>query len=240
MPMHDWTRVDPGMYHDFHGLWLMAIRRQLNHGLLPEGYFAVNEQVLHPVLPDVVTLHADSAPHPGNIPLATLHPPKAQITANERKRIKVPSRRIAVRHVSGNRVVAVIELMSPGNKSGRRDFDRFVSKAVAVIDRGINLLIIDPFPSTRRDPNGIHGALWKELVGKPFQQPDLRPLTVASYVAGETIRCFVEPFAVNEMVPSIPLFLDPDAYITIPLDESYRAAMAEYPPTWRILLEPEH
>ncbi|HEX4607160.1 MAG TPA: DUF4058 domain-containing protein, partial [Urbifossiella sp.] len=34
-------------------------------------------------------------------------------------------RRVTVRHISGHRVVALVELVSPGNKSGRRYFAAF-------------------------------------------------------------------------------------------------------------------
>ena len=27
MPMHDWTRVDAGKYHDFHHEWISEIKR---------------------------------------------------------------------------------------------------------------------------------------------------------------------------------------------------------------------
>jgi hypothetical protein len=44
MPLHDWTRVPAYAYHDFHTGLLVAIRRVLNSGVLPEGYYARAEQ----------------------------------------------------------------------------------------------------------------------------------------------------------------------------------------------------
>jgi hypothetical protein len=38
MPIHDWSRVDPNLFHDFHQTWTIAIRNSLNSGLLPKGY----------------------------------------------------------------------------------------------------------------------------------------------------------------------------------------------------------
>jgi hypothetical protein len=50
---------------------------------------------------------------------------------------------------------------------------------------GDTLVIIDLFPPTPRDPEGIHQALWDELVGVPFEpRPADKPLTVAGYDAG--------------------------------------------------------
>ena len=62
MPMHDWTRVDPNDYHDFHGAWIFAIRTALNNGLLPKGYFALGEHSTPPFVPDVVTLSIPDDP----------------------------------------------------------------------------------------------------------------------------------------------------------------------------------
>ncbi len=44
MPIHDWTRVDAGIFHDFHTVWIGYLRTALNEGLLPEGYYALAEQ----------------------------------------------------------------------------------------------------------------------------------------------------------------------------------------------------
>jgi len=35
MPVHDWTRVEDGIYHDFHVSWIPEIKKVLNEGLLP-------------------------------------------------------------------------------------------------------------------------------------------------------------------------------------------------------------
>ena len=36
MPIHDWSRVDAGVFHDFHQVWTIEIRNRLNDGLLPD------------------------------------------------------------------------------------------------------------------------------------------------------------------------------------------------------------
>ena len=37
MPVHDWTRVEAGIFHAFHVAWVPEIQKALNGGLLPEG-----------------------------------------------------------------------------------------------------------------------------------------------------------------------------------------------------------
>ena len=41
MPIHDWSKVKPGTYHNFHQLWTSSITNQLNSGILPRGCFAM-------------------------------------------------------------------------------------------------------------------------------------------------------------------------------------------------------
>ncbi len=86
MPIHDWTRVDHGAFHDFHQAWLGTLRAALNGGVLPDGYEAKIEQHTPDGIPDVVALQADPPPESG--PLAgsgalalALAPPKVHHTA---------------------------------------------------------------------------------------------------------------------------------------------------------------
>jgi hypothetical protein len=45
MPVHDWTRVSAGTFHDFHCTWIPQIKNRLNEGVLPPEYYAQVEQV---------------------------------------------------------------------------------------------------------------------------------------------------------------------------------------------------
>ena len=56
MPIHDWTRVSAGTWHDFHVAWIAELRNVLNDGLLPADYYARAEQIAGPLGPDVLTL----------------------------------------------------------------------------------------------------------------------------------------------------------------------------------------
>src|SRR4029077_18631692 len=56
MPIHDWTRVDAGLFHHFHERWIAAIGDALNGGLLPSGFVALSDQVAGSAIPDVLTL----------------------------------------------------------------------------------------------------------------------------------------------------------------------------------------
>ncbi len=118
---------------------------------------------------------------------------------------------VAIRHVSGDHLIAVIEIVSKRNKSGRRAFDDLVSKAAELLFHQIHLLVIDLQPPSPRDPNGIQGAIWDEVAGEPFSQPAEKPLTLAAYESGTSVRAFIEPSCVGEKLVDMPLFLTPAA-----------------------------
>src|ERR1043166_8093426 len=56
MPIHDWTRVDAGLFHAFHQSWSVRIQDALNSGLLPKGFYALVEQRVGGPEPDVITV----------------------------------------------------------------------------------------------------------------------------------------------------------------------------------------
>jgi hypothetical protein len=41
MPIHDWTRVDAGIFHAFHHGWIEELARALNRGVLPNEHYAL-------------------------------------------------------------------------------------------------------------------------------------------------------------------------------------------------------
>ncbi|MBO0700233.1 MAG: DUF4058 family protein, partial [Zavarzinella sp.] len=206
MPMHDWTRVDDGTYHDFHTAWIAELRKVLNRGTLPKGYYALAEQQAGDVGPDVLTLRRPpraeldrDLDESGGIAVAS-DPPRVEYTAtSDLKAYAARRRTIVIRHRSGDRVVAMIEIVSPGNKRTRYQIGRFVRKAAKVILAGVHLLVVDPFPPGKRDPQGIHGAIWSELDGSDYRQPADKPLTLVSYAAGPTTTAHIQPFRVGQV-----------------------------------------
>ncbi|MDX1945409.1 MAG: DUF4058 family protein, partial [Pirellulaceae bacterium] len=215
----------------------------LNKGVLPRGYYALAEQVAGGRIPDVLTLQEidndrqiDDEPS-GGTAVAT-EPPRVSISVRmEQALYAVKSNRLAIRRGSSDRVVALVEIVSAGNKGSQRDFKAFVDKAADAYHQGINLLIIDLYPPTSRDPQGIHGAIWGELGGEPYLAPPGKPLTLASYVGEPEFAAYVEPIAVGDILPPMPLFLSPTHYVNVPLEESYLAAVAEIPDRAREPLE---
>lgn len=59
MPIHDWTRVPAGIFHDFHSSWITHLKEAVA-GILPPDYYVLAEQVLGEMGPDVLTLQGPS------------------------------------------------------------------------------------------------------------------------------------------------------------------------------------
>ncbi|MGB2611843.1 MAG: DUF4058 family protein [Isosphaeraceae bacterium] len=239
MPIHDWTRVEAGDFHDFHQCWVVAIRNALNAGLLPVGYMAMAEQVTGRPIPDVVTLQAyePKAGPEGGIAVATAPPTARLIAKIERINYAKRADRVVIRHGRG-KVVAIIEILSPGNKESRAALRSFVEKAADILNQGVNLLVVDLFPPTPRDPQGIHKAIWDELSDQPFVAPPDKPLIVASYIGGDIPTAYVESVGIGDELPSLPIFLSETRYIPAPLEATYQEAWAVFPAMLKELIEP--
>ncbi|HEY1191297.1 MAG TPA: DUF4058 family protein [Gemmata sp.] len=241
MPMHDWTRVSSGTYHNFHCRWQAALCDALNTGGLPGGYFAMMEQHLDGPIPDVLAIELPNAPAEpasgsGGLAVATAPPKTRFVVRTEAGAYARRARRVTVRDELG-RVVSVIEIVSPGNKDTPNAIRAFTTKLVELLYRGVNLVVVDPFPPSARDPQGMHKAIWDGIGSEPFELPSDKRLTAAGYCA-EALTGYVEPFAVGDVVPDVPLFVSGEVYVPCPLEASYQATWAVMPAPIRRLIEP--
>lgn len=247
MPMHDWALVDAGIFHSFHTTWIGELTIRLNAGLLPPDFYALGEQVAGRIGPDVLTLREPEADGNGFDPefeegqgglAVALAPPKVLLTARaEEETYTKKQRRLTIRHASGDRIVALVEIISPGNKQSQHDFDSLVDKSLGALNRGIHLLLIDPQPPSPRDPQGLHSALWMRLTGKGYIPPASKDRTLAAYSAGLGKTAYVEPIAVGQTLPEMPLFLTEERYINVPLEATYQAAYEGVPGKYRKILD---
>ena len=247
MPIHDWRQVMAGVFHHFHQTWISEICNTLNGGVLPEGYYAMAEQVAGGPHPDVLTLEAipDSENggtvdfSTGKMPGATAvadPPPQLRYTLEAEEAIyAAKADRIAISHASGDRVVAFVEIISPGNKHSESSVRQLIDKLSRALARGCHLLIIDLFPPGRHDPQGLHVELW----GKPDPVPTAEePLILAAYKASPSPIAYVEPTSVGQSLTDMPLFLTEDYYVNLPLEQTYQAAWTRVPDRWKHVIQP--
>jgi hypothetical protein len=243
MPIHDWTRVDAGLFHAFHQSWTVRIQDALNAGVLPKSYYALVEQRTGGPEPDVIAVEtgrgSKAKPERGGT-TALAEAPRTRLVASlddDRAAYARKANRITVRHQLG-RVVAVIEIVSPGNKSSRAAVRDFVQKAVEFLKSGIHLLVIDLFPPTPRDPAGLHKAIADEFEDQPFELPADQPLTLVDYDAGPPLTAYIETAAVGEPLPAMPLFIARGLHVLVPLEATYAATWEATPGPIRELLAP--
>lgn len=240
MNMHDWTRAVSGAFPHWHAYFIADIGRALAPEL-PEGFSVTVEQHLGKLATaDLLALHASdpAAAWPprqvsgrGAVAFAEKEPAVTRRVLLQPQPIR-SGKTLTVRHASNDRIVALIEVISPGNKT--KDGVRvFVSKTVSAIEAGIHILVVDVLPPGKYDPQGLHGKISRQLTGKGEGPPADTPITFASYRAEWPVPvAYLRHLAPGGPVPDMPLALTPDYYVTVPLGLAYETAFKTIPPNW--------
>ena len=241
MPIHDWDRIPSGIFHDFHQTWSIHIKAALNSGLLPKGLSAMVEQRAGTKEGDVLAVESRRLGRKSDLGdrggLLTLDSPATSIVRKTTKEIYADrSNKVVIKHHLG-RIVAVIEILSPGNKDSRAAIRDFVEKTIDFMRRGVHLLLIDLFPPSPRDPFGIHKLIWDEIHDEEFRFPAGKNRILASYEMGDVRAAYVEPVAVGDRLPAMPLFLFQGERILVPLEPTYMSAWDASPEEMRIAVE---
>lgn len=248
MPVHDWTRVEAGIFHDFHTAWVAELRTALNLSVLPEGYYALAEQHAGQRIADVLTLHAPPAvsqhppplaPTTGGIAVAEAPPQVRRRQTPAQPGLPARRRTVTIRHVSAHRLVALLEIVSPANKDRREHVDAFAQKAAEAPEAGVHVLVVDLFPPGPHDPSGMHEAIRSmfDHDEEVYDLPSDEPLTLASYAAGAVVEIYLEHLAPGGSLADMPLFLTPDRYVSAPLETTYASAYRGMPAFWREVLD---
>jgi hypothetical protein len=251
MPVHDWTQVDAGVFHDFHLAWIARLKGALNEEILPRPYYALAEPLLGDIGPDVIAVEA--APRSGEVPIEPPREeePRLHHDATEGAVALAPgeilveefqpdpyarkARQITIKNAwDGDRVVAVIEVVSGGNKSSRARAEQFLDKSVGLLETGIHLVLVDLHPGTRIVPDGFHALISEQLGHEPSPPPAERPLSAVSYQVLEmgALRAHLVPLRVGDRLPDLAVFLGPHEFVRLPLEatceESFRTVPWKY------------
>lgn len=244
MPIHDWGKAPDGAFHHFHQKWMASLCDFLNDGVLPSDLMALIDSPALGFVPDIFAV--TNSPHStsgGRRKGTLIAPPKTRYVSlhsksqqSEASILAARANRVAVRTKFGD-LIAIVELVSPGNKDGQKSIRKFRDKTVEFLNRGVHVSIIDIHPPTARDPQGIHKVIWDEIREEPFELPADKPLTVASYVADPINDAYVELVAVGDPLPPMPIFLDAETYVLAPLEESYMSTWNKCPAAYRAFVE---
>lgn len=252
MPMHDWTRVDAGTYHDFHQTLIVLLKTRLNE-LLPPAYYALAEQQVSGPVPDVLTLSLDTSDprvEPddpwgtggggggGTATLVETHPKAKLVECSDDDVYLAKQNRLAIRTATGDRLVAIVEIVSPGNRGAGSHLRSFIAKCHDLMRQGIHLLVIDPFPPDSRAPQGLHALIFEEFSRNPVAVPPDRPLSLFAYECRRDVRAYLETLTVGDPLPEMPVFLPlPDRFVEVPIEDVYMAAWKSMPARWQRVIE---
>lgn len=247
MPAHDWTRVGSGIFHAFHNRWTGALQDHLNDGILPADYYALAEQVAGGPQPDVIALEGPVTPdrgarwtnsnRAGAIDLLECPPKVTHTEKCEREIYARTATHVAVYHSAGDRVVAFIEIVSPGNKHSAYETSKFIDKLLDALDRGIHLLVVDVHPPGKHDRRGIHAGFWEFRSAEAHGVSAERPLGFSAYRSDTVPTAYFEPIAVGDALPEMPIFLTPDLYVNVPLEATYMESWRGVPQRWKEVIE---
>ncbi len=223
MPLHDWT--DDGLWENFHYCWVFRLGEWLR-GVLPPGYRVYTGSfgragLAGPAEPDVAVSHSP----------ATLSPTAAFVVEpDEELAVATIEPELTLMVQRGNRVVAVIEVVSPANKRGDARRDDTTRRYSSYLRGGVHLMLIDtlPRPAGHSLADSIAGAL--ELPN----QPALPPPAISVYRVSRTsepcrVAVWRRLLAVGQPLPMLPLPLTLDLQVPVDLETTYtRAAEDSY------------
>ncbi len=233
MPLRDHFRSpvnDTHSWDEAHGQWPGEIVRDLTT-ILPPGFRAAPKVHLGSAFEvdvggyDLDTRDPDATPDfgDGTAALAALSPThtvEAELSDQDEYEVRIYDTE------RGRHLVAAIEIVSPSNKDRPNTRDIFVGKVAALLQQGVCVSLVDLV--TVRQAN-----LYAELlafIGR--SDPALAPTPPHLYAVTLRTRkppkghalldAWFYPMTVGEPLPTLPIWLNPDLRVMLPLESSYQ------------------
>lgn len=216
-------------WESFHSSWATKLADSLTEKWLPPGYIAEEHVHFGPSVEIDVATFAKEAPIAGseNGSVATLgqkvwSPPAADFVVPAVFPETFEVRILATE--TGPKLVAAIELISPGNKDRSMERRAFAAKVASYLYQGISVIIVDIVTNRR-------GNLHNEVVqlmqaAEALLLPPETSLYAVAYrpfrrTQGDEIDIWRVPLALGAGLPTLPLGLRADLAIPVNLDETY-------------------
>jgi hypothetical protein len=211
----------------FHARWASAIADNLNEAGLPEYLFAEpTVSIGGQVQVDVATFDEGAGPPAngaravGTLPQAATTAPTWVIPAVFPDCFEVQ----VLNSEGGLRLVAAIELVSPGNKDRPQKRRAFAVKCASYLFQGIACIVLDVV--TSRAAN-LHNEIMEVMQTADFRLPGDAALYATAYrpvlrAAREEIDAWRELLHVGGPLPTLPLFLGADQSVLVDFEATYR------------------
>ena len=191
------------LWRDFHNSYLVALRAALTPRVVPKYLIEYEESLYIDPTGDEPRLFAvaDTAvADSGSAEQATGGSETATAVVAAPLTVTVPgvtkkkARRLVVRDSKSQEVVTVIEMLSPSNKAGGADREKYLEKRVEVLTSSANLVEIDLLRGGQRMPiRKLPECDYYVLVSRAWERPPMG----------------LWPLTVRDPLPSIPIPLRP-------------------------------
>lgn len=214
----------------FHASWAVKLADALTEKLLPSEYIA--EAMIHVgpfVEVDVATLdRSGSVPLSGNG--AATATAATRVWSPVAPAMELPATfpdTFEVRVLStesGPRLVAAIELVSPGNKDRIDERRAFCIKCASYLHQGVSLVLVDVVTNRRAN---LHNELVRLIeAGPAFEVREDVPLYTMAYrplrrKGKNVIDVWSVPLALGDNLPLMPLALNADTVLPVDLEGAY-------------------
>jgi hypothetical protein len=128
---------------------------------------------------------------------------------------------------SGPKLVAAIELISPGNKDRPTERRAFATKVASYLYQGISVIIVDIVTNRRAN---LHNEVLRVMeAADDLQLPSETTLYAVAYrplrrSQGDEIDLWRSPLVLGEALPTLPLGLRADLVIPVDFESTYAEA----------------
>jgi hypothetical protein len=220
-------------WESFHSSWATKLADALTERWLPPNYIAEEHAHLGPSVEiDVATFTRESSassqdegPAVATTDTKVWSPPAADAVFPA-----VFPDTFEVRVLStdtGPKLVAAIELISPGNKDRPSERRAFATKVASYLYQGISVIIVDIVTSRRAN---LHNEVLRVMeAADTLQLPPETSLYAVAYrplrrSQGDEIDVWRSPLALGAALPTLPLGLRADLVIPVDFEATYAEA----------------
>jgi hypothetical protein len=219
-------------WESFHSNWATKLADFLTERWLPPNYIAEEHVHLGPSVEiDVATFEKDSSV--GKEESGTIVTVGPKVWSPPRADGVLPAvfpETFEVRILStdtGPKLVAAIELISPGNKDRPAERRAFATKCASYLYQGISLILVDIV--TNRHANLHNETLHVMDAGDHLLLPPEQNLYAVAYQPlrrgnGDEIDVWRSPLSLGKVLPMLPLALRADLRIPVDFESAYAEA----------------
>src|SRR5579871_2167598 len=218
-------------WESFHGFWITHLAGNFN--LRPNRYGFIAEVNVHigiAVAADVAAFEEDRPTGErsnGAVATEVWAPPRpllamlVDFSALETFEIRIYDQDRA------RTLVAVVELVSPGNKDRPENRRAFLDKCAAYLREGVSVVIVDIVTSRQHN---FHAALMELFGGDEAARravtSDLYAVAYRVHVVGQRtqLEMWPENLALGASLPTMPLWLTESLCVPLELEAGYQAA----------------